>query len=63
MTYPDLAAAIRYAGESSLTTHGAPECVDAYRLLAGMIFRALSGSSKEKILMKVIRSAENRRSL
>jgi ADP-ribosyl-[dinitrogen reductase] hydrolase len=48
--YPDLTAMIRYSAESSRTTHGAPECLDACRLLAGMIFRALSGSSKEDVL-------------
>jgi ADP-ribosyl-[dinitrogen reductase] hydrolase len=47
---PDLEAAIRYAAESSRTTHGAPECLDACRLLAGIIFRALSGASKEDVL-------------
>jgi ADP-ribosylglycohydrolase len=48
--YPDIAAAIRYAAESSRTTHGAPECIDACRLLAGMICRALSEAAKEEIL-------------
>jgi len=48
--YPDLAAAVRYSGESSRTTHGAPECLDACRLLAGIICRALSGASKEMVL-------------
>jgi ADP-ribosyl-[dinitrogen reductase] hydrolase len=48
--FPDLAAVIRYSAESSRTTHGAPECVDACRLLAGIIFRALSGASKEDVL-------------
>ena len=48
--YPDLEAAIRYAAESSRTTHGAPECIDACRLLAGIICRALSGLAKEAVL-------------
>jgi ADP-ribosyl-[dinitrogen reductase] hydrolase len=48
--YPDQAAAISYAGESSLTTHGAPECIDACCLLGTMIFKALAGKSKEEIL-------------
>jgi ADP-ribosyl-[dinitrogen reductase] hydrolase len=48
--YPDLAAAIRYSAESSRTTHGAPECIEACRLLAGIIVRALSGASKEDVL-------------
>jgi ADP-ribosyl-[dinitrogen reductase] hydrolase len=48
--YPDIAAAIGYAAESSRTTHGAPECLDACRLLAGIICRGLSGASKEDVL-------------
>ena len=48
--YPDLAAAVRYAAESSRTTHAAAECIDVCRLLASMICRALSGASKEEIL-------------
>jgi ADP-ribosyl-[dinitrogen reductase] hydrolase len=48
--HPDLTTAVHYSAESSQTTHGAPECIDACRLLAGMIYRALSGQSKENIL-------------
>ena len=48
--HPDLAAAVHYSAESSRTTHGAAECIDACRLLAGIICRALSGASKEEIL-------------
>ena len=48
--YPDSAAAIRYSAESSRTTHGTPECIDACRLLAGIICRALSGLAKEGVL-------------
>ena len=48
--YPDVTAAIRYSAESSRTTHGAPECIDACRLLAGIICRAISGASKEDVL-------------
>jgi ADP-ribosyl-[dinitrogen reductase] hydrolase len=48
--YPDVATAIRHAAESSRTTHGAPECIDACRLLAGVVCRALSGASKEDVL-------------
>lgn len=49
--YPDLSAALRYSSESSRTTHGAPECIDACRLLAGILCRALSGASKEEVLL------------
>ena len=48
--YPDLATAIRYSAESSRTTHGAAECIDACPLLAGIICRAISGASKEDVL-------------
>jgi len=43
--------AIRYAGESSRTTHGTQECVDACRLYALMLVKALDGKSKEEILL------------
>lgn len=48
--FPDEDAAIRWAGESSRTTHGAVECVEACQLLASMIFGAVSGYSKDKVL-------------
>jgi len=47
---PDEAQVLHYAGESSKTTHAAPECVDACRLYAGMLHIALQGGSKEEIL-------------
>ena len=36
--FPDVEAAERYGAESSRTTHGARECVDACRLLARILF-------------------------
>jgi ADP-ribosyl-[dinitrogen reductase] hydrolase len=48
--YPDVAAAIRWAGESSRTTHGAPECIESCQLLAATIAKALSGGSKDEVL-------------
>ena len=48
--YPNCEAVVRYAGESSRMTHGAPECVDACRLFAGVLFRALDGQAKDEIL-------------
>jgi ADP-ribosyl-[dinitrogen reductase] hydrolase len=47
--YPDVEACERYSGESSRTTHGAAECVDACRLFGRMLCRALAGSSKDEI--------------
>lgn len=49
--YPDHSSAVKYAAESSRTTHGAPECLDACRLLAGILGRALQGGrTKEEVL-------------
>ena len=48
--YPDTAEAIRWAGESARTTHGAAECVECCQLLAAMICAGLSGASKEEVL-------------
>src|SRR5215470_4921730 len=39
-----------YSGESSRTTHGAQECIDACRLFGEMLARALDGASKADIL-------------
>ena len=47
---PDVAGAVYWSGESSRTTHGAPECVESCQLLAAMICAALSGRDKEEIL-------------
>jgi len=48
--YPEEVLAEKYAAESSRTTHGAAECVDACRLLAGILIRALAGKTKEEVL-------------
>ena len=42
--------AITYAARSSVTTHGARECVDACRYLAGLIVGALQGRPKDELL-------------
>jgi len=49
--YPDAGEAERLAAESSRTTHGAAECIDACRLFARMLCRALSGAPKEAVLL------------
>jgi ADP-ribosyl-[dinitrogen reductase] hydrolase len=46
----DPANAVRYAALSSQTTHGAAECVDACRYLAGLIVGALQGRPKDELL-------------
>ncbi|MNO21563.1 ADP-ribosyl-[dinitrogen reductase] glycohydrolase [compost metagenome] len=43
-------SAIRYAGESSKTTHATVECVDGCKLFAAYIVAALQGWSKERLL-------------
>lgn len=48
--YPDVAAAIRISGESSRTTHAAPECMDACRYFALLLCRAFAGEEKELVL-------------
>ncbi|HSH03492.1 MAG TPA: ADP-ribosylglycohydrolase family protein [Anaerolineae bacterium] len=48
--YPDEEKMVYYAGESSRTTHGALEAVEACRLWAVMLGRALRGVDKEGIL-------------
>ncbi|HPA08903.1 MAG TPA: ADP-ribosylglycohydrolase family protein [Methanoregulaceae archaeon] len=47
--FPDRDVMIFYAGESSRTTHGAKECIDACRLFASILFNALSGMDKERV--------------
>ncbi|MEZ4510753.1 MAG: ADP-ribosylglycohydrolase family protein [Chloroflexota bacterium] len=46
----DVAKAIHFSGESSRTTHGAVVCVDACKLLGGMLVVALRGGTKEAVL-------------
>ena len=41
---------VHFSGESSRTTHGATECIDACRLFGNMLARALDGASKQDIL-------------
>lgn len=48
--FPDFDAIEHYAGQSSLTTHGAGECVDACRLFGRILGRALLGRSKQEVL-------------
>ena len=47
------AEAVRRAGKSSRTTHGAAEAVDACRYLAALIVGALAGRSKDDLLEEV----------
>lgn len=47
--FSDPESAVRYAVDSSRTTHGAAECLDACRLLARIVRRALQGHGKDEI--------------
>lgn len=49
--FPDRNPVIEMSSESSKTTHGAAECVEACRLFGGMIYQALTGAGKEDILL------------
>ena len=46
----DVEKAVRYSAESSRTTHGAAECIDACRLFGAILVRALTGATKEDVL-------------
>ncbi len=47
---PDAAAVQHYAAESSRTTHGCDEAVDACHLLGAVLLQALAGAEKEEVL-------------
>jgi len=48
--FPDQRKAIQFAAESSRTTHGTLECLEACRLLARILIQALAGQPKETVL-------------
>jgi len=50
----DMRAVVHYSEESSRTTHGAREAVDACRLFGKQIAMALNGATKEDILFKAL---------
>jgi ADP-ribosylglycohydrolase len=49
--FPDLDAVEGFAADSSRTTHGVTECIDASRLFARVICRALLGKPKDEVLL------------
>lgn len=57
--FTDREAAVHYAGESSRTTHGAEECVEACRFLASVLVSALGGAQKETVLTGSGHSAQS----
>lgn len=48
--FPDRSQALHYSVESSRLTHGAPECLEACRLLGDILLRALRGNAKSELL-------------
>jgi DNA (cytosine-5)-methyltransferase 1 len=46
--YPDRALTLQFSVESSRTTHGTAECLDACRLFGDILYRALDGASIER---------------
>ena len=50
--FPEVDRILHFSGESSRTTHGAEECIDASRLFGEILFRTLSGANKIEILLK-----------
>jgi ADP-ribosyl-[dinitrogen reductase] hydrolase len=54
--YPNRQLAVKYCSESSKTTHGAAECLDACRLLGDMLFRALDDATKSEVLFNSARN-------
>jgi ADP-ribosyl-[dinitrogen reductase] hydrolase len=45
----DYDACIKYAGESSRTTHGSAECIDSCKLFSSLIFNAFTAKNKSEI--------------
>ena len=48
--HADREAVLMRSADSSRTTHGAPECLDASRLFGAILHQALSGTNKESIV-------------
>jgi ADP-ribosyl-[dinitrogen reductase] hydrolase len=48
--FPDREQIMKYSAESSRTTHGTQECLDACRLMGEILFRILSGAPKSDCL-------------
>ena len=44
--------ALHFAGESSRTTHGAAECIDASKAFCAMLIAAFNGDSKKSIIVE-----------
>lgn len=51
--YPDVAAAVACAADSSRTTHAAAEAVESCQLFAALLCSALAGTAKEELLASI----------
>lgn len=49
--YPDKKMAIKMSGESSRTTHGATECIQANKIFGNILHEALNDKRKEHVLL------------
>ena len=59
--YPDKTCAVQFSRESSRTTHGVTECLDACELFAEMLCRAISGADKAEVLSPIALNSESDR--
>lgn len=51
--WPDAAAALALAADSSRTTHGAPEAVESCQLFAALLCAALAGQYRDDLLRRI----------
>lgn len=56
--YPHAEQTLRYAADSSRTTHAAPEAVESCRLFAQILMNALSGKDKMRVLTDIAERPE-----
>jgi ADP-ribosylglycohydrolase len=54
--HPNRRLVLKYCPESSKTTHGATECLDACRLFGDMLLRALDDATKTEVLFNSARN-------
>jgi ADP-ribosyl-[dinitrogen reductase] hydrolase len=52
MFFSDLEECIKFAGESSRTTHGSAECIDSCKLFASLLYHAYTSTEKAEIFTR-----------
>ena len=52
MFFSELEECIKFAGESSRTTHGSAECIDSCKLFASLLFHAYKSANKAEIFTR-----------